>query len=69
MGFEGKYTFDWSHYIELLVLIYFILQDDEDDTIVWSRNPIFGEYTTKMGYQAAMESSFSEDNHWWWEIL
>jgi hypothetical protein len=60
---------EWSHYICLLASNYILLNDEEEDSLCWSKNPRIGEYTTKLGYNVVAEATFSGEKCWWWGSL
>jgi hypothetical protein len=50
----------------MLASNYIFLNDEEEYSIYWLKNPGTREYTTGLGYNTVVEASFSGENYWWW---
>ena len=66
---EGDDTVRWKTYTDLLESNFVSLDEDTQDTLVWTRNEIDGHYKAKMGYEVAIMEQFEGEKPWWWHDL
>jgi hypothetical protein len=69
LGLEGEKAAQWSKYMNMLKSNFIYLRKEESDTLCWSKNPLNGQYTTKlgMGYLSLADATFGRSKWWWWE--
>ena len=66
IGLRGSHAEEWNKYLNLLVANHIHLRN-ELDKLIWMKNVNSGQYTAKLGYQAAAEDQAeSREKKWWW---
>ena len=45
------------------------LDEDTQDTLIWTRNEIDGHYTAKKGYEVAIMKQYEGEKPWSWHDL
>jgi hypothetical protein len=58
VGAWGNQAEEWITFTDLLNSNFIHLREEEDDSIVWSRNEKNGNYTIKLGYLSQAEVAF-----------
>jgi len=66
---EGDKVVDWEEYIKILYSNFIWLQQEAEDTLIWSRNEKTGQFTTKLGYHGQVEVQFEGNKMWWWKFV
>jgi hypothetical protein len=52
---EGESAEKWEGFVKLLNFNFITLQEDEEDSLYWSRNEKNGNYTEKLDYLSLAE--------------
>lgn len=60
---EGLDTNPWNSFVQRL-LNSFIRLNIEEDTLVWAKSSINGEYTVSLGYSAMILAGGQQDVFW-----
>jgi hypothetical protein len=42
---------------------------DEEDKLIWCKNKVFRNYTTKLGYEAKVEEEAKNERKCWWKNI
>ena len=66
MHLEGDDVKCQNNYINLLELNFVSFEEEVQDKLIWTRNAIDGDYTTKKGYEVAILEQFEGEKLWWW---
>jgi hypothetical protein len=45
------------------------LREEDSYTLFWSKNPLNGHYTAKLGYLSLVEATFGGSKWWWWDDI
>ena len=57
---------EWEEYVSLLKSNFIHLEEDKEDKLVSTKNPVNGDFTTKLGYKIwAWEHHQGEKEDWW----
>ena len=51
LGLEEGLREEWEEYVSLLKSNFIHLEEDREDKLVWTKNPINGDFTAKLGYK------------------
>jgi hypothetical protein len=65
MGLEGQDTIDWNQFVDLLFLNYIRIQEEEEDSLIWTKNPATRDYTSNWISYSYGGTSLAE-KQWWW---
>jgi hypothetical protein len=52
---------EWNHFIDILSSNCIHLNEEEEDSICWSKNTGTCEFTAKLGYNVVKEANFDRD--------
>ena len=66
---EGDDAVTWKTYIDLLESNFVSLDEDSQDTLIWTRNEIYGHCTAKKGYEVAIMEQYEGEKPWWWNDM
>lgn len=69
LRFQGDLAVEWDRYIHLLYHNFISLKLNILDSLCCSRNPMSGDFTTKLGYKAWIEDVFEGPKQWWWKAI
>jgi len=69
LGLKGDKEENWKCYVGNLRSNFIFLQEEEVDSLCWSKNSQSGKYTVKLGYKALAEEAFSGEKQWWWPTI
>ena len=58
---------EWEEYVSLLKYKFILLEEGRIDKLVWTKNPINGEFTAKLGYKNWAWEKHQGANETWWK--
>ena len=61
---EGDLAVEWESFTNLLESCYILLEEDDEDILVWSKNTATWDFTEKHGYDMMAKESFNGDKEW-----
>ena len=50
LGLEEGPREEWEEYVTMLKSNFIHLEETREDKLVWTKNPVNGDFTTKLGY-------------------
>ena len=53
----------------MLVARFFHLDEGDPDKLIWTKNAVNGDFSSKKGYEEAIMDQFDKDKCWWWNKL
>ena len=66
LGLEEGQKEEWEEYVSLLKSSFIHLEEEKDDKLVQTKNPVNGDFTAKQGYKIwAWEQHQGEKMNWW----
>ena len=51
LGLEEGLREEWEEYISLLKSNFILLEEERKDKLVWTKNPVNGDFMAKLGYK------------------
>ena len=66
LGLEEGLKEEWEEYVSLLKSCFIHLEEEKEDKLVWTKNIVNGDFSTKLGYKTwAWEHHQGEKREWW----
>ena len=69
LGLEEGPREEWEEYVTMLKSNFIHLEETREDKLVWTKNPVNGDFTAKLGYKTWAEEKFQGETKEWWKQL
>ena len=69
LSLSGGEAEECNSYVNMLVAIFFHLDEGYPDKLIWTKNAVNGDFSSNKGYEEAILDQFDKDKCWWWNKL
>ena len=69
LGSEEGIKEEWEEYVSLLKSSFIHLEEEKEDKLVWTKNPVNGDFSAKLGYKTWVWNQHQGEKMEWWKNL
>ena len=60
---------EWEEYVSLLKSSFIHIDEEKEDKLVWTKNPVNGDFSAKLGYKTWVWNQHQGEKMEWWKNL